>query len=200
MSGCRSKPKPPSRAAALASSLLGLLHGLADHHEVVRVADELPGALLGPGPIERVQVNVGQQRGNDPALGVPVTVSETTPSANTPARSHCRISLSTRRSDTRRSTSTINRSWSIEPKKSRMSASNTNLPPRGNATRITSKASVALRLGRNPKLHGRKSASKIGSRTSFAACCATRSRTVGIPNGRFRPSGLGISTRRTGDG
>ncbi len=62
--------------------------------------------------------------------------------ANTPAPSHCRISFSTRRSDTRRPTSTINRSWSIEPK-SRMSASNTNCPPRGSATRITSKASVA---------------------------------------------------------
>ena len=30
-----------------------------------------------------------------------------------------------------------------------------------------------------------KSASKIGSSTSFAAICATRSRTVGIPSGRF---------------
>ena len=40
-----------------------------------------------------------------PPWGVPVTVSETTPSTSTPARSHCRNSLSTRRSDTRRPTS-----------------------------------------------------------------------------------------------
>ena len=40
-----------------------------------------------------------------------------------------------------------------------------------------------------------KSASKIGSRTMRAACWATRSRTVGMPSGRFPPSGLGISTR-----
>src|SRR5664279_5475850 len=86
-----------------------------------------------------------------PPCGVPATVAVNTPSANTPAPSHCRINFNTRRSDTRRPTSTINRSWSIEPKKSRMSASNTNCPPRGNATRIASKASVALRLGRNPK-------------------------------------------------
>ena len=65
---------------------------------------------------------------------------------------------------------------------------------------MASRASVAERFGRKPKLGGRKSASKIGSRTSLAACWATRSRTVGMPNGRLEPSGFGISTRRTGDG
>ena len=54
--------------------------------------------------------------------------------------------------------------------------------------------------GRNPYDTGRKSASKIGSSTSLAACCTTRSRTVGIPSGRLPPSGFGISTRRTGAG
>lgn len=43
-----------------------------------------------------------------------------------------------------------------------------------------------------------KPASKIGSSTIFAAICATRSRAVGIPNGRFRPSCFGMSCRRTG--
>ena len=81
-----------------------------------------------------------------------------------------------------------------------MSASKTNCLPRGNDTLILSNASVADRLGRNPYEHDRKSASKIGSNTILAACWATRSRTVGIPNGRLRPSGLGISTRRTGAG
>jgi hypothetical protein len=78
-----------------------------------------------------------------PPCGVPVTVSETTPSASTPAPSHARSNLSTRRSDTRRSTSTISRSWSIAPKKSRISASKTNTRPRGKETRIASRASVA---------------------------------------------------------
>ena len=46
----------------------------------------------------------------------------------------------------------------------------------------------------------RKSASKIGSSTSFAAICATRSRTVGMPSGRFLPSAFGMYRRRTGCG
>lgn len=96
---------------------LGLCLGLAQHHEVVRVADNFSGATLRPGPVEGVQVDVGQQRGDDPALGVPVTVSVTTPSTSTPARNHCRNSLSTRRSDTRSPTSESNFSWSISPKK-----------------------------------------------------------------------------------
>ncbi len=45
-----------------------------------------------------------------------------------------------------------------------------------------------------------KSASKIGSMTSFVACCTTRSRTVGIPSGRFVPSGFGMYCRLTGCG
>ena len=48
-------------------------------------------------------------------------------------------------------------------------------------------ACVADRFGRNPNETGKKSASKIGSSTILAACWATRSRTVGIPNGRMPP-------------
>ena len=59
---------------------------------------------------------------------------------------------------------------------------------------------MAERFGRNPKLQGRKSASNMGSRTIFVACWPTRSLTVGMPSGRIRPSGFGISTRRTGAG
>lgn len=81
-----------------------------------------------------------------------------------------------------------------------MSASKTNVRPLGNDTRMASAAWVAPRLGRNPNEHGRKSASNIGSRTSFAACWTTRSFTVGMPNGRIWPVGFGISTRRTGFG
>ena len=40
----------------------------------------------------------------------------------------------------------------------------------------------------------------MGSITSLAAVCTTRSRIVGIPRGRSPPPGLGIITRRTGIG
>ena len=48
--------------------------------------------------------------------------------------------------------------------------------------------------------HGWKSASKIGSSTSFSAACTTRSVTVGMPNARSFPLALGIITCRTGAG
>lgn len=47
---------------------------------------------------------------------------------------------------------------------------------------------------------GAQSASKIGSSTSLAAVCTTRSRIVGMPSGRSPPPGFGIITRRTGAG
>ncbi len=65
-----------------------------------------------------------------------------------------------------------------------MSASSTHTWPRLAALRTTSRASCACRRGRNPKLSGGKSASKIGSITIFAAVITTLSRTVGIPSGR----------------
>ena len=43
----------------------------------------------------------------------------------------------------------------------------------------TCRASCAERPGRNPKLHGRKSASKTGSSAIFTADCTIRSRTAG---------------------
>jgi len=61
-------------------------------------------------------------------------------------------------------------------------------------------ACVADRFGRNPYEHGAKSASKIGSSTSLAACWATLSRTEGMPSGRVPPCGFGISTRLAGAG
>jgi hypothetical protein len=69
-----------------------------------------------------------------------------------------------------------------------------------NPRRSRSLAITADRFGRNPYEHDMKSASKIGSNTILAACWATRSRTVGIPNGRVPPRGFGISTRRAGAG
>ena len=45
-----------------------------------------------------------------------------------------------------------------------------------------------------------KPGSKIGCKTCSKACCSSRSITVGMPNSRWPPCGLGISTRRTGLG
>ena len=65
----------------------------------------------------------------------------------------------------------------------------------------TCRASCGDRRGRNPKLHGRKSASKTGSSTIFTAACTMRSRTVGIDSGRRSAvPGFGMSTRRAGNG
>ena len=81
-----------------------------------------------------------------------------------------------------------------------MSASSTWCPSRAPRTRNVSSACVALRRGRKPYDEGRKSASKIGVSTSVTAICTTRSRIVGIPSGRCRPSALGMYRRRTGCG
>ena len=65
----------------------------------------------------------------------------------------------------------------------------------------TCRASCAERPGRNPKLHGRKSASKTGSSTIFTAACTTRSRTAGIDSGLCSVvPGFGMNTRRAGNG
>ncbi len=67
--------------------------------------------------------------------------------------------------------------------------------------RISAIASCARRRGRKPFEHGWKSASKIGSNTSFTDACTTRSATTGIPSLRrlFVP-GFGIIRSRTGRG
>ena len=81
-----------------------------------------------------------------------------------------------------------------------MSASNTWLHPALAVSRMVSSASSGLRLGRKPKLQGRKSASKMGSNTNFAAACATLSFTVGMPSGRCRPFAFGMYRLSTGGG
>jgi hypothetical protein len=65
----------------------------------------------------------------------------------------------------------------------------------------TCRASCCDRFGRNPKLHGRKSASKTGSSTIFTAACTIRSRTAAIASGlRSLLPAFGISTLRAGSG
>jgi hypothetical protein len=134
--------------------------------------------------------------------GVPDPVSVVTPSSSTPTRSQQRSSFSIRRSATRRATWPSSASWSMEPKQSRTSASSPQSAPRLASALMASHAWWAERRGRNPKLTGSKSASNTGSRTSFAAVIATRSRTVGMPSGRVLPGwpGLGMWTRRSGAG
>jgi len=61
-------------------------------------------------------------------------------------------------------------------------------------------ASWARRFGRNPYEQGWKSASKMGSSTSFSAACTTRSAAVGMPSRRTLPFAFGIRCSRTGAG
>src|SRR6202050_3109462 len=49
----------------------GLSLGSAQHHEVVGIADDFTGATFLPGPIECVQVEVGQEGRGHPSLGRP---------------------------------------------------------------------------------------------------------------------------------
>src|SRR6266487_4364089 len=135
-----------------------------------------------------------------PPWGLPRSVPSRRPSTSTPAFSHCRRSLSTLRSDTRFSTSSISFSWSMVSKNLWMSISTTYRCRRPPRRRIASSASVALFFGRKPYEQVLKSASKIGSTTTLAAACTTRSRTVGIPNGRCVPSVFGMYCRLTGCG
>src|SRR5579872_5340213 len=64
-----------------------------------------------------------------------------------------------------------------------MSVSTTHRRPCQDSSISTCRASCADRLGRNPKLHGRKPASKTGSSTIFTAACTIRSRTAAIASG-----------------
>src|ERR1039457_6602473 len=61
-------------------------------------------------------------------------------------------------------------------------------------------AAWARRLGRKPYEHDLKSASKIGSSTSFKLACTTRSVAVGMPRRRSLPFALGIIASRTRTG
>jgi len=87
----------------------------------------------------------------------------------------------------------------MDQKQLAMSVSTTHRRPRQHSLMSTCRASCADRLGRNPKLTGRKSASKTGSSTIFSAACTIRSRTGGIESGLCSPAGapgLGIDPAR----
>ncbi len=49
----------------------GLIGGAAQHNEVIRIADKHPIGLGTPLPVKLVEHDVGQERGDDPALGRP---------------------------------------------------------------------------------------------------------------------------------
>ncbi len=132
----------------------------------------------------------------------PEVGSDTTPPSNIPTRSQLLTSFNICRSTTRRSIWAMSLSWSIVSKQALMSASSTHTIPRFAVILTTSRAWCGERFGRNPKLTGEKSASKIGSRTNFAAAITTRSLTQGMPSGRVSPGlpGFGICTLRKGLG
>jgi hypothetical protein len=82
-------------------------------------------------------------------------------------------------SETLLATSAIKASCRICPKQSETSASSTHVAPLLTSALTTSRAWMAERFGRKPKLTERKSASKTGSRTIRAAAITTRSATQG---------------------
>lgn len=61
--------------------------------------------------------------------------------------------------------------------------------------RMTWSRRAALHLGRWPQEIGRKSSSRIGSRTTLAACSTMTSRTIGMRSERTAPTGFGIPGR-----
>ena len=67
--------------------LLCFLPAPAEHHLVVGVTYQHAPALRIPGPVQPMQVDVGQQEGHTPPCGVPVTSCCTTHESITPARS-----------------------------------------------------------------------------------------------------------------
>jgi hypothetical protein len=54
--------QPAEQRPSAPGGLLGLFPRAAQHHEVVRVTDQLPDALGRPGLVESVQIDIGQQR------------------------------------------------------------------------------------------------------------------------------------------
>ncbi len=63
-----SSPRSASRSVKPRQGGLGLLPGGAHHHQVVGVADQHPVLAGRPRPVQPVQVDVRQQRGDHPAL------------------------------------------------------------------------------------------------------------------------------------
>ena len=121
--------------------------------------------------------------------------------STTGAFSHILISCSIWPSLMRRATHVISAECGIVSKYFDRSASTTSVCPSSMARETWRTASSALRFGRYPYAASSKSASKIGSSTSIAAVCTTRSRMVGMPSGRWpTPLAFGIITRRTGCG
>ena len=137
-----------------------------------------------------------------PPCGVPVMLSLAVPlSVRMPAFKNAFTSASTRLSPTRARTRSIRAECEISSKQAVMSPSSTHSYVLDARKRVSAMASCARRLGLKPYEHDTKSASKIGSSTSFKDACTTRSATVGIPSRRrLRDPGLGIIRSRTGSG
>ena len=179
---------------------LGLGPGPAQDHGIVGIAHQRAAACRGPGFVEPVEVDVGQEGADHPAL---------------------------RRAGDRLAGHAVRHHPCCEPLPDQLEHPPVGHPlpdvvqQPSMVEGVEEAPDVQLgdpqpplderaaddfeRRGRAPlrpiaEGDGQKSASKIGSSTSFAACCATRSRTVGMPSGRTPPSGFGMPRRRTGEG
>ena len=207
-SSARTRPPPPPKTASASCAPSSRTSSSAPRNSPSATASPSgnhPAAAATTTPPTRrvtcakVRCCVGGVTG--PPCGAPVTSRRTCPPSITPARSIARRSIKTAWSLTRSSTARINLSCGIAEKQFTMSVSTTHRRPCQASSTRTWRASCADRFGRNPKLHGRKSASKTGSSTIFIAACTIRSRTAAIASGlRSILPGLGISTFRAGSG
>jgi hypothetical protein len=113
----------------------------------------------------------------DPPWGTSVMLATDTPSSITPAFSHIRISRSTLRS-THPPAHQPQEEVGVQASEE-VGEIGVHHPPRPgvHSLRMISNAWGVVRLRLNPNEHGRKLASKIGSNSSLAAVCTTRSRT-----------------------
>jgi hypothetical protein len=174
--------------------------GPAQHHCVVGTTHQDAGAVSIPLPVEVVEIDVGQQRRDDAALGSAGDRHAALSLLHDPTLSQRRMSLSTRRSETRSDTSSNSGSWSdaaeevldVELERPGVTVDEAFADHLQGIGRRTARP-IAKRARQDIGLKDRSS-------TILAACCTMRSRTVGMPSGLSPPTRFGMYRRSTGAG
>ena len=202
-SGCSSSPSRVSTVLTRrrASSTCAFVSHM--HHEVVGIADqraEMRTPVL-PHPVEDMQVDVREQRRDDAAL----RRARHRRASTAPPPSHLPRATAAAASAPAGPRCVAPPAPATRCGRCCRSSRECRRPARGcrRARRARAAFPVPASRSASAETHtttARKSASKMGSSTSVAAICATRSRTVGMPSGRCRPSAFGMYRRRTGCG
>ena len=180
----RLKPKLREECPERGKRAPGLRLRPAHHHEIVGVADKdtVPARL--PVAVEPVQVDVAEQGRDDPALRRAADLAPHRSLLHDPGTQERAQELE----DVAVDDPLLHRLHQPLVRDRLEAIGDVRFdqpaPAPEHSSRISCRPSCAVRLGRKPKEHGWKSASKIGSITVFAAACTIRSRTVGIDSGR----------------